>query len=243
MPIKANFILPKSAITVRFDFSARLLNKLLATISARESSTDKRKHMDGAGVALLIGMFTTYGLTDNPARSIVDVGVDHLRPTKDDRQIKTTNLNAFLLEKRFESVPLTLKLGGMLSHSTGSITQLTGSWDAGTLRSETMKSPGNGIGPAVEASLRLWQGESRWKPTLTADVLTGLLIYDRRFPAGGDFYNGTFQAGPSIKFQPGREDIIHLGYRITHTSNGQGLSANNPGYNAQGLTLRWQHLF
>lgn len=199
--------------------------------------------MDGAGVALLLGMFGGYGLADAPAQVVWEIGVDHLRPTQDDRQITTTQVKIFLREKRFESFPVTLKLGGMISHAGGSITQLTGIWEEGTLRSEVLRSPGNGVGPAIEASFRLRQGKSSWNPTLTVDLLAGLLIYDRRFPAGGDFYNGTFQLGPSLQFQPTPHDVVRLGYRVSHTSNGQGLTARNPGYNAQGIALSWQRAF
>jgi hypothetical protein len=70
-----------------------------------------------------------------------------------------------------------------------------------------------------------------------------LLIYDRDFPAGGARYNGTFQIGPSLTWQATRADSFSLGYRATHTSNGQGLTAGNPGYDARGVTLRWRHDF
>lgn len=199
--------------------------------------------MGGAGILFLIGSFTTYVAVDVPVSEITELGVDLLRPVQDDRQIHTTNLKLFLREKRFESLPLSLKLGGIAMRSTGSITQLTGTWEGGDLRTETLDSPGYGIGPAIEASLAIWQGSSGWQPRVSVDLLGGVLLHDRRFPAGGDYYNGTFQAGLSLDLQPTTKDIVGLGYRVTHTSNGQGLSANNPGYNAAGWSLRWQHRF
>lgn len=197
----------------------------------------------GIGVALLVGTFTGYGVSSAPATPITQIGLDYLTPVKDDRQIKTTNLSLYLREKRLQSIPLSLKFGVVFSHATGQITQLTGTWEAGTLRSETLNSPGNGIGPAIEASLALWQGDGYLKPRVGLDFMTALMIYDRKFPAGGDRYNGTFQLGPSISLKPTKSDEISIGYRYTHTSNGQGLTPSNPGYDARGLTLRWNKEF
>ncbi len=195
--------------------------------------------MDGLGVALLVGMFSGYAVVDQPAQPIMTLGTDYFAPRTEDRQIHTVNLAMFVREKKFASIPLTLRLGGMYSHAWGNITQLEGEWADGTLHEVQLDSPGNGIGPATEASLRLWQGEGRWQPSLSADVLTGVLIYDRRFPAGGDYYNGTFQGGLSLSFTLSPQDSVSIGYRAMHTSNGQGLKPENPGLNANGISIRW----
>jgi lipid A 3-O-deacylase len=191
----------------------------------------------GPGIFILASTFGAYPLIDAPHERISELGIDRLEPTKDDRRITTTNLQVYFLQKRYEPLRLKVRLGAMLTRPTGAITQLFGTWEEGTLHSETLASSAWGAGPSAEARFELLRGE---RATLNVDLGTALLLYDRPFPAGGDHYNGMFQLGPSVSFTPAPAHTLTLGYRWVHVSNGQGLGPHNPAYEAKGLTLRYQ---
>ncbi|MDX2220017.1 MAG: hypothetical protein SF172_13430 [Burkholderiales bacterium] len=196
--------------------------------------------MAGIGTLIIGGLFAGYGLTDTPATPIREIGIDRLtRDVKTDRHINTTNVHLFLREKEWEPLNLKLKLGMTVSRATGSIEQLQGSYEEGTLRPVTLDSPGWGIGPMAEARLKLFQA-GRLSGSL--DATAGVLLYDRKFPAGGDRYNGMGQIGPSLTWRMGegeRGSALTAGWRHMHVSNGQGVNAGNPSYESRGWTLRY----
>jgi lipid A 3-O-deacylase len=154
-----------------------------------------------------------------------------------DRHINTTNAHLYLLQKSYAPVNLKLRLGITATRPTGSIDHLVGSLDEGTLRSETFRSLAWGIGPAAEAAFELLRGS---RTTLNIDLSAAGILYDRRFPEGGDHYNGMFQAGPSLSYSPSPGNTLTLSYRWMRVSNGQGEGSHNPAYEAKGVTLRYQ---
>lgn len=125
-------------------------------------------------------------------------------------------------------------MGLTLSRATGHITQLAGSWEEGTLRTEILDSPAWGIGPGVELQydlLNLATGR------LHMDLGAALQIHDRRFPAGGDHYNGLFRIGPAWSQSWGDGRSFTVGWRWMHLSNGQGPGPHNPSTEGRGLVL------
>lgn len=163
---------------------------------------------------------------------IQEFGLDRLAPLHANRQIHTTSLHWRLREKQWWDGRVALRLGATLSRPTGSITQ------PGPNGIDLLDSPAWGLGPAVDAQLRLVRGTG-WR--LQLDTSAAVLLYDRRFPAGGDHYNGMLQLGPSIAWQlPAGRGELELGWRWMHVSNGQGLGPHNPSYEGRGITLRWR---
>lgn len=196
--------------------------------------------MSGIGTLIIGGLFAGYGLLDGPATPIGEIGIDRFaQDVKHDRHINTTNVHLFLREKEWQPLNLKLKLGLTVSRATGSIDQLQGSFENGTLRSVTLDSPGWGIGPMAEAQFKLFD-VGRLSGSL--DATAGVLLYDRKFPAGGDHYNGMGQIGPSLTWRLGdgeRASTLSAGWRHMHVSNGQGVNAGNPSYESRGWTLRY----
>lgn len=195
---------------------------------------------DGFGVLYLGSLFAGYALIGEPAHTQLNTGIDSLLPTKDDRQLRTTTLHVFLREKEYAPLRLNMRLGFGVTRVTGSITQLTGSWEEGTLREERLDSQAWGAGPEVEASFRLF---TLGRVSGRADFLGGVYLYDRDFPAGGKRYNGMLQAGLSLNYALGTQDSVSLGYRWMHVSNGGGMESDNPSYEAAGITVRYQRRF
>jgi lipid A 3-O-deacylase len=195
---------------------------------------------DGAGVLTLLTLFGAFPVLDGPATGIAEVGMDRLAPTHDDRTLQTTNLHFFFTEKSWDPVRLKIRLGGTLSRVTGEITQLTGSFEDGTLRTERFDSPAWGVGPVAEARFDAWRAR---RMTLSADLSAGLMLYDRAFPAGGEHYNGMFQIGPTVTWELDRSYRVSVGYRWMHVSNGRGPGPDNPSYEAGGMMLRFSGMF
>lgn len=191
----------------------------------------------GLGQLTLLGLFGGALFVGDPPERISAVEVQHIRPTKPERQVELSNLSYFFATKSLVQDRLDLRLGAAASRARGSIVQLRGSFDEGTLRSETLDSPAWGIGPTVSASLKLLEA----RPVrLNLDASGSLMAYDRGFPAGGSWYNGMVQAGPSLNVGLGPNRNLTVGARWTHISNGQGLGAHNPSHDGRGVFLRYE---
>lgn len=190
---------------------------------------------DGAGVLTIVSLFGAFPLIPGQPERFLEVGVDRLAPTKDDRPLDTLNLQAFLFEKRYAPLRLQLRVGATVTRVTGHIVQLEGSFEEGTLREVRLDSPAWGLGPVAEARFDVWHAGPL---ELAIDVSTGVMLYDRSFPAGGEHYNGMFQAGPTVRYALGNDYDLSIGYRWMHVSNGRGLGPRNPAYEAKGFALR-----
>jgi hypothetical protein len=191
--------------------------------------------MDGLGILTGIALFAAYPLTPDTGRPVQEWGIDHMVPIHADRQIRTTNLQWRGLGKDLAPLRTELRLGLTASRVTGQIRQLHGRIDDGSLTEVTLDSPGWGVGPTAEARFTVWQNAGF---AVKFHVSAALLVYDRHFPAGGDRYNGMLQLGPSVDWPLGPTGHVSLGWRVGHVSNGQGLGAHNPSYEARGVNLQ-----
>lgn len=163
--------------------------------------------------------------------------LQHIRPTKASRQLELTNASWFFATTSVVEDRLQIQLGATATRATGSITQLQGRLEDGTLRSEVLDSPAWGLGPTASANLRLLSfGATR----IGFDASGSLMLYDRAFPAGGSRYNGMLQAGPSLSVDLDHRRSLTTGVRWTHISNGQGLGAHNPSFDGRGLFVQYQ---
>lgn len=185
----------------------------------------------GTGILWVVSLFGGYALSDAPAMPIDEWGMDRLAPLHANRQIDTTSLQWRAREKVLLDGRASLRLGATVSRATGRIEQV------GADGAYTLESPAWGVGPAMDGRFTLIE-RGGWR--LTMDASAAVLVYDRRFPAGGYHYNGMLQLGPSIGFAAGSRGHFDAGWRWMHVSNGQGLGPHNPSYEARGLTLRWQ---
>jgi lipid A 3-O-deacylase len=191
----------------------------------------------GLGQLTLLGLFGGAAFGGDELRPAEVIEVQHLRPTKPDRQLELTNVSWFFARKSIVPGRLDLNLGATATRAKGSITQLKGSFEDGTLRTETLDSPAWGLGPTVNANLRVFDvGAARFN----LDVSGSVMLYDRGFPSGGSWYNGMVQAGPSLqlRFEKGRS--LTVGTRWTHISNGQGLGAHNPSFDGRGVFVQYE---
>jgi len=175
-----------------------------------------------------------------PIKREKTISVEYLSPTGDDRDIKTYNLDLTTLMSKIDRLNLSIYAGIAATYATGNITQLKGDINQGTLRKVKLDNSAYGLGPGVLLSFRLIE-MNRWSINLNGSG--HFILYSERFPAGGDYYNFMWRGGPMIEYQVGREKTIGISYQRAHVSNGQGISQENPSYNASGFALRYTSLF
>jgi hypothetical protein len=166
-------------------------------------------------------------------------GVEYLAPTKPGRDLSTVNFDLFYAfpkpNRTLQKSHLSLYTGLTASRVTGTITQLTGSYEEGTLKNTTFESSANGIGPVFLLRFdALHQGRSRF----FLDASHGILFFDRPFPTGGDRYNGLRRLGASLSYRMDATYTLNIGYRWMHGSNGKGVNPRNPAYEGRGANIQ-----
>jgi len=163
-----------------------------------------------------------------------EIGVEYLAPTDNDRNIQTINLRFSHLLKRIEKNGLQILAGGLFTYADGNISQLEGELESGTLRKINYNNTAIGLGPGVtlRSSLAL-------TPDLTFSIHGSayFVLYNKRFPAGGDYYNIMWRVGPRFGYSFGGNRAVSLSFLKVHVSNGQGVNSGNPSYDAQGVSF------
>jgi len=76
--------------------------------------------------------------------------IEYLTPTEDDRNIDTLNIDINMPLTRFKMIDLSFYYGITATYATGSITQLEGKLNQGTLREASFDNSAYGIGPAYQ---------------------------------------------------------------------------------------------
>ncbi|MEJ2692827.1 MAG: hypothetical protein P8166_07105 [Candidatus Thiodiazotropha sp.] len=165
---------------------------------------------------------------------------EYLHPSSDDRDIRTTNLNAYARIRGLSSDILSIYAGLTATYAVGDITQLEGEIEQGTLREVNYDTRAGGLGPGLLVDLRLWRSR-RLSAHLSGSG--SLIVYSRDFPAGGDKYNFMWRGGPALRYHIGNGRRVGLGYQWMHVSNGQGVGSRNPSYEAQGFALQYTTSF
>jgi hypothetical protein len=168
------------------------------------------------------------------------ISIEYLSPTEDDRDIETINVDYNSLIATFDKLNLSTYWSVTGTYATGSITQLEGDINAGTLKEVQFDNSAFGIGPGLLLSFKLVEFNGL---SLHLNGAGNLIIYSERFPAGGDYYNFMWRGGPMIQYALGESKSIGFSYQESHVSNGQGLSSKNPSFDAHGFALRYSSSF
>lgn len=75
------------------------------------------------------------------------------------------------------------------------------------------------------------------KLSAAIDMSGGFIVYDKKFPAGGENYNFMWRIGPRLIYQFTPHSSINMGYMLMHVSNGLHSETHNPSYNARGVSI------
>jgi hypothetical protein len=168
------------------------------------------------------------------------ISIAYLLPTEESRDIKTISVNFNYLISRSEKLNLSIYFDIAGVYATGNISQLEGSLEAGTLKEVHYDNSAFGLGPGL---LTEFQFFDRNKLSAHLNGIGNIIIYNKKFPAGGDHYNFMWRGGPAIEYRIGNSKYIGISYQWTHISNGHGLGPQNPSYDAQGFTLMFKGFF
>lgn len=165
-------------------------------------------------------------------QSKLEIGTEYFVPTKSSNQITTITANGFYWRRYFKEAGFLISAGITTNYAWGH----SGQWQqvSSAIASVEYKSSAFGIGPVFQVAPTIIKVKQF---SLIAEANGGVMIYDKHFPYGGDFYNFIFRTGPSIAYRFKSRYSLKIGYRWMHVSNGQGLGNQNPFYEAQGFNL------
>ncbi|WP_339810999.1 hypothetical protein [uncultured Imperialibacter sp.] len=154
-------------------------------------------------------------------------GIEYLTPTHNNRSIQTVTANLFVGREFFEKIRFSVYGGVTTTYAWGTIVQ----WDD-NFNNITYHNNAAGIGPAFQV---------RFEPfvynrfSFSPDFGGGLIFYSSKFPHGGDIYNFMWRMGGAIHYRVNSTYGVNLTSKWLHVSNGQGLGAHNPSYEAWGV--------
>ncbi|MFZ2323616.1 MAG: hypothetical protein WAV89_07965 [Ignavibacteriaceae bacterium] len=159
----------------------------------------------------------------------LEFGLEYYSPSHWNRQIKTININGFIGKEFVQSIGLHLFAGATITHAWGNIIAVNKN-----NKEEKFQTSAMGIGPVVLVRV---QPLSIGRFSFSVDGLGGIILYNKSFPPGGDYYNFMFRLGGTIAFYLGNDLNLNIGLRRMHISNGQGVGPFNPFYEGTGLSL------
>jgi hypothetical protein len=160
------------------------------------------------------------------ANSNFELEWDHLSPRESDRNLDTLSLH--ILKKISETKNRSVYAGITITRPRGDITVDQQSQDSTVV----------GVGPVY-----MIRNEKYHSGKLAAafDMSGGFIVYNKKFPAGGEFYNFMWRAGPQLIYKMNENSSVNLGYMLMHVSNG--LKTHNPSYNAHGVSFGFMSKF
>lgn len=186
------------------------------------------------GAALLGGWIFSSG-----GDPFILTSAEALAPTKPDRRIYTATSDVLFGRHITPNGLLVVGAGLSTGYAWGEITQLEGSFEAGTLR-ETVYS--NTAGFVGGTGLLRFEPFRLERFAVGAEGLGGVMLYSSPFPAGGRSYNFMGRVGPYVRIRLTDSMALHAFSHWMHVSNGQGVVLHNPSYEAlgAGLAVHWR---
>ena len=152
---------------------------------------------------------------------------DQLPPREKDRDLDTVSLH--ILEKISETNNRSVYRGITITRPNGDIINK---------QEQTLDSSAVGIGPVY-----MIRNEKYHSGKLSAaiDMSGGFIVYDKKFPVGGEYYNFMWRIGPQLIYKFSENSSLNIGYMLMHVSNG--LRTHNPSYNTNGVSLGFMTSF
>lgn len=173
-----------------------------------------------------------------PNKHII-LNADLLIPLETDRDIHTINLSASHYLAGIDHWPVYFYGGVTATYSRGDSTQVK-DFDDGSFADITATDNAWGFGPQVLGRIRLMNHKAL---TVYLDGTANIIMYNKRFPNNGEYFNFLFRAGPVLEYRLSGERYFGIGFNFAHVSNGQGEVPENPSYDAIGVTLNFLNFF
>ncbi|MDF2450507.1 MAG: hypothetical protein K0S26_11 [Bacteroidota bacterium] len=197
-------------------------------------------------IYLLIILIVDYGIISGQVKlnndssafcngylSKFEIGAEYLAPTRFSNRIQTISVHGFFWKKRFENISIKMSTGFICTYAWGTSRQFEELGDS-LLLVTNHETSAFGAGPVFQVDPTIMKFK---RFSVIAEANGGIILYNKRFPYGGDVYNFIFRAGPSVAYKLNSAYSLRVGYRWMHVSNGQGNGNHNPFYEGYGLNV------
>ncbi|MDT8899996.1 acyloxyacyl hydrolase [Anaeroselena agilis] len=158
------------------------------------------------------------------ADSRLEMEWDFLKPTGKSRDLDTVSLH--ILGKISETKNRSVYRGITITRVRGSILPHE--------QIQSLDSSAVGAGPVFMVRNETHRSG---KLTVAVDMSGGFIVYNKRFPVGGEHYNFMWRIGPRLIYKFSSESSLNIGYMLMHVSNGLHSQIHNPSYNAHGISF------
>lgn len=185
------------------------------------------------GVASIQAQDSSQNNTFTSHSSLFGAEIDYLVPTRYSNKINTISIHAVFWKQHFKKISVLMNAGITASYAWGYSTQY---YPITKFVWEAIDYPASafGAGPVLQIEHAFIKTQYF---SVIAEITGGFLLYDKKFPYGGDFYNFMLRTGPSFVYKINKRSFIKIGYIWMHVSNGQGYGNHNPFYEAQGINV------
>lgn len=156
--------------------------------------------------------------------SKLEMDWDYLTPIAKTRDLDTVSLH--ILNKISETKDRSVYRGITITRVQGNIIFKQ--------QTQAQESSAVGIGPVyMVRNVKYRSG----KLSAAVDMSGGFIVYNKKFPAGGEYYNFMWRIGPQFIYKFSPNSSVNIGYMLMHVSNGLHFETHNPSYNAHGVSF------
>ncbi len=156
--------------------------------------------------------------------SNLEIDWDYLTPIAKSRDLDTVSLH--ILNKIAETKNRSVYRGITITRPQGNIIP--------EQQPQIQESSAVGIGPVYMVRNEKYRSG---KLSAVVDMSGGFIVYNKKFPAGGEYYNFMWRIGPQFIYKFNQNSSVNIGYMLMHVSNGLHSQTHNPSYNAHGVSL------
>jgi hypothetical protein len=156
--------------------------------------------------------------------SKLEMDWDYLTATAKSRDLDTVSLH--ILHKISETKGRSVYSGITITRALGNI--IPGQ------QTQAQESSAVGIGPVYMIRNEKYHSG---KLSAAVDMSGGFIVYNNKFPAGGEYYNFMWRIGPQYIYKFSQNSSVSMGYMLMHVSNGLHSQIHNPSYNAHGVSF------
>lgn len=160
----------------------------------------------------------------------IEFGSEFMWPSSSYQTIHTISTNAFFFTNYFKKAKLNIDFGATSTYAWGT------SLDWYDLKHELkyINTSAWGAGPVIHINQSIFEMN---RFSIEGSAAGAIILYNKRFPPGGDIYNFMLRTGLDFGYLINNEHKIKLEAKWMHVSNGKGSGPHNPYYEGYGLGL------
>lgn len=163
-------------------------------------------------------------------RARIEFGPEFIWPSSSYQTIHTISADVFFRTQYFKKAKLNFDFGITTTYAWGT------SLDWYDIRTELkyINTSAWGAGPVIHFNQSIFEMN---RFSIDGSAAGGLIVYNKHFPPGGDFYNFMLRTGLDFGYIINDEYKIKFATKWMHVSNGQGSGPHNPYYEGYGLGI------